>query len=75
MCLFSFSNAITENGAFHRNDFNGTVSEQICELSSEGQLKQLTADCMDSSSKTKEVVCTCCTTCCEPGIQGICYKV
>lgn len=61
--------------ALHRNNFVGNISDPICSLFNDGKLKQLISDCMDSFTETGEVQCDCCTTCCQPGVQGSCFAI
>ena len=47
---------------------SGSMPSSVCALKDTSTLGEVTADCLPSSnSDTDGIVCSCCTTCCEPG--------
>lgn len=52
----------------HENDFTGTVSEALCDLKKQARLFNIWTDCNGSN-----LVCSCCTVCCQQG--GGCQPV
>ena len=64
--IFLFSDVFRIN----HNGFSGNITDEICDL----KIQDFIADCRNDDGGDVEIICNCCSACCNPGQSGNCIK-